>query len=154
MFVQRTNLNGGIHKGLWLNDPEKTCKVWKSFSWDRGRSIANKILNFTSLSRVLSQKVWHTHTRIYMPPLTRNITRRASRVHFTVYEERLLAVLKWKEIFLFSAQVKLKTMNNFIMLSVEHGERQCPTLGCVLYINKTHIDIPHLSWFSVHSSAV
>ena len=106
--------------------------------------LQTKILNFTSLSLVFSVKRYdthththtHTHARIYMPPLTRNITRRASRVHFTVCEERFLAVLKWKKLFLFSAQVKLKTMNMFFLLSEKHGEYQSPTIGSILYTQK------------------
>jgi hypothetical protein len=59
VFVQRTNLNGGIHKGLWLNDPIKPVKCEKRFFFHEIRVgvLQTKSRIFTSLSRVLSQKV-------------------------------------------------------------------------------------------------
>jgi hypothetical protein len=97
---------------------DQACKVWKVFpeikvgvlqtkSWILLLSLLCVLTQKVSLSLTLSLTHTHTHTHIYthiyVLPLTRNIICRTSRVYFSVCEERLLAVLKWKETFLFSS---------------------------------------------------
>jgi len=104
-------------QGFMVEWSDQACKVWKVFREIRVGVLQTKSwILLLSLSCAQSKGITHTHTHTHVPPLTRNITRRASRVHFTVCEERLLAALKWKQIFLFSTQVKLKKMNTFFFV--------------------------------------